>query len=387
MPVNGPSSLEIQIREGHVSIRDEGLQLEPAERDAITRYFQSRVARTPFSRTGAMTLRLKGQQADQLASRIHAANPDDAAAVASILESSFEQMAGQTSVEHGTGRVVLGQNFAIPENEVLDSLVVIGGSGIIAGQVNDLVLIGSSVELRASARVITHFVSVGSQVSLQPGARLEAQEVTITFPSAEAFVRSMAERPFGPQGPASWLLRVLWVFGSFVFAFALGMLYLHLAPRSEARANDYLNRRPGASFGIGVLGHLLLLPGALFLVITAIGIFFLPLYFALFAATFVLGHIIAALWLGARIRPNAPFTGARALVVGLGILALIRLVPWLGGWVSFLATVAGQGALFKSLLDRFRERRHRGGGMKASRDLPGRFPPGIYGPEPTPAGS
>ncbi len=68
------------------------------------------------------------------------------------------------------------------------------------------------------------------------------------------------------------------------------------------------------------------------------------------------GYMVAAYWLGVRVVAMANLRWGRylALLTGLVILALVNLLPWFGGVITFFATLFGTGAIVYTL---YRSRR------------------------------
>ncbi|MGM0447537.1 MAG: bactofilin family protein [Methanobacteriota archaeon] len=135
----------------------------------------------------------------------------------------------------------------------------------------------------------------------------------------------------------------------------LGAVLLLAFPRFSRGIADRVGADPLVSGGVGLLA-LLLTPIALVLVaITIVGI---PLSLAGFAAYGValwVGSVYGRYALGAWVLERV---GGRnrwaALLLGVGGVALIGLLPWVGGVVDLLVLLLGLGALAGGLRDRYR---------------------------------
>ncbi|WP_144925003.1 bactofilin family protein [Halorubrum salsamenti] len=138
---------------------------------------------------------------------------------------------------------------------------------------------------------------------------------------------------------------------------ALGAVLLLAFPRFSRGVAHRIGDRPLASGGVGLLA-LIVVPILLALVaITVVGI---PLALAGIAAYVValwVGSVYGQYALGSRAldRIDRPNRWA-ALLLGVVGVALIGLVPWVGGLVDLLVLLFGLGALAFGLRDRYRGR-------------------------------
>jgi hypothetical protein len=133
-----------------------------------------------------------------------------------------------------------------------------------------------------------------------------------------------------------------------------GLLFLWLGRGAVEDAIDSLLERTGWSGLVGV-GAVVLLPlAALLLTVTLVGA---PLAIGLLLALplfLLLGLAIAGFGVGEFIlnRTGEPRSaGARVLMLllGLVVLALATLIPWIGPFIGFVATLFGFGALMRAL--------------------------------------
>jgi cytoskeletal protein CcmA (bactofilin family) len=129
-----------------------------------------------------------------------------------------------------------------------------------------------------------------------------------------------------------------------ISALVLGLILLALFPKAADAVARTAKARTGRSFLVGVLLFVLIPIIGVIALITVIGIplggglllAMLPIYgLAYTASAFVVGRLVSKQ--GARIL---------AFIIGLVILRVLALVPFLGGIVWFLATILGLGALF-----------------------------------------
>jgi hypothetical protein len=123
----------------------------------------------------------------------------------------------------------------------------------------------------------------------------------------------------------------------------LGLILLALFPKAADAVARTAKARTGRAMLIGLLTFFLIPIAGIIALITIVGLplgaglllAMLPLYgLAYTASAFVVGRLVSKQ--GARIV---------AFIVGLAILRVLALVPFLGGLVWFLATILGLGAL------------------------------------------
>jgi hypothetical protein len=141
---------------------------------------------------------------------------------------------------------------------------------------------------------------------------------------------------------------VLWFAGVFL----AGVLFLFVFPGLSSRAAEAIGREPLKSVGLGFAVLVCVPVIAVMLLITVIGIPLALLLLPLYLLLLFLGWVTTALFVGqkglAAMRGSQPVTtGWRllALFLALVLLWLLGHIPFVGGWIRFLALLAGIGAL------------------------------------------
>lgn len=129
-------------------------------------------------------------------------------------------------------------------------------------------------------------------------------------------------------------------------AFVMGLVFISVAPGLVQETSREVARL-GAPLGLGLVSFIVLPIAAVIACVTVVGLglgisaLFLWVFMLFFAQVF------AAVWLGEAMlgvtSGTWPMTGRLAL--GLFVLRLGALIPFLGGWVRFLSCVLGMGAL------------------------------------------
>jgi len=229
------------------------------------------------------------------------------------------------------------------------------GNASFGGRVSRDVRVGSG-SVAFSGSVGGTVYAHAKEVRLNDGAVLERDlfytSRNVLEKSSGATVRGRVEqrvpqetehrRGFG--GPVTG-----WLKGLVGFAI-LGALFYLLIPGAGKRTLDTLGRAPWASLGMGVLLAFVVPVAAACLFIA--GVIFGGWWIAFGAFVFYVfalatGYVVAATcvghWVLTRAGKVAPI--GWALVVGLVVLGLVTVIPFLGHLVGFLAALFGLGAL------------------------------------------
>ena len=145
-----------------------------------------------------------------------------------------------------------------------------------------------------------------------------------------------------PWSIGLWLIKLLG-------ALLVGLLALRLWPARSAGSAAAVAREPGMALGIG-LGTGLVLPIAAAILVVISLLVATPLaviLWVLVAVGFYLGKLPVGLWIGDRLLRRAGSDRPRpsALLLGVGLLYLAFLVPYLGTLVWFVSSFVGLGAI------------------------------------------
>lgn len=232
------------------------------------------------------------------------------------------------------------------DGDAHDYLQATGAKIRINGNVRgDANLRGEDIEIgpqtRIDGRLIVHSSSqpvIPQGAVVTGGVEFEAVAPDRYFDEETESVRTVAHG----VGTALW----------FVGVFLAGALFIFVFPKFSSRAAQTIGSEPLKSIGLGfavlvcvpILGVLLL--------ITVIGIPLALLLVPIYVLLLFLGWVTCALFLGekglAAVKGAQAFgTGWRllSLLAALVVLWLLGRIPLVGGWITFLALIAGIGAL------------------------------------------
>lgn len=266
------------------------------------------------------------------------------------VEGNLQAAAGTVVIDgeiNGDAEVGAGSFELTETGRIAGSLDVGAGSISVDGAV------GGDVRASADSVVLGPNADVGGEFRYDAEEFTESPDATV----AGGVVEDTSLGGDGGIGVGGAEFLPSWVGAAYGVAvtLALGAVLLLAFPRFSRDVADRVGADPLVSGGVGLLA-LLLTPIALVLVaITIVGI---PLALAGFAAYGV------ALWVGSVYGRYALGTwvivrgGGRnrwaALLIGVVGVALIGLLPWIGGLVDLLVLLLGLGALARGLWDRYR---------------------------------
>jgi cytoskeletal protein CcmA (bactofilin family) len=152
------------------------------------------------------------------------------------------------------------------------------------------------------------------------------------------------------QDSGFYVWRVIWTAAVILF----GLVLFNLLP-TFARATVDSAERYGASFGLGVLVFFGVPIAAFIACITVVGLMigistFILWMTTLFCAQIVVGTIVGQ-WLMGHTRETWQLIGR--MVVGVIVVRVLGMIPFLGGWVRFAVVLWGMGAISLAIYRHF----------------------------------
>ncbi len=241
-------------------------------------------------------------------------------------------MTGRLGVVEGetVGTAVIFNGPALIEGTVTESLVVFNGATVISGTVGgDVVVFNGRVVIRAGAHVGGDVFS-RSTPQVEAGATVDG-DIT-------GLARRFDFEDFGFAGRIAW-----WIAYS-ISTLILGLVLLLFAPALDGAIVGALERRFGASVGLGA-AVFFLLPIVAVLLIAIIVAIPLGLFLILaFALLYTVGYVFGAHAFG-RLLVKPPTSRFPAFLAGWGILRLLGLIPYAGGLIWMLSSILGLGVL------------------------------------------
>ena len=266
-----------------------------------------------------------------------------------------------------TGRVLMsvGGDVTLPAGDHADAVIVINGTGTIRGDAKSVVVVNGALDVQGAT--VDSIVAVRSPVTLGPGAVVTGDVATFDSlvsqtggATVQGDVRDLgaglATLGFfvGPLIVLAWL-------GFLIAAIAAGLLFAALGARQIRAAETIIRTEPVQTVLVGIGGIFLPILVGIPLFVTVIGVpLALGLWFGLWPLAAFLGYLVAGIAIGDWIVNRATPTVTRerpylATVVGLVVLQLLGIVPFLGA----IASLVGFGAV---LYLAWRTIRHHGAG-------------------------
>ena len=247
-------------------------------------------------------------------------------------------------------RFVVSGSVVVDKGEVVPGdVVVLDGDILVRGTVKgDVVAVSGDVTVRGD--VGGDVVTVDGQAILGRRAQVSGDLIYLNDKprvSRGAEVAGETKKLGGGEfGDALKAIAIgIWIAFS-VSLLLFGLIMMLLAPNAAQAIARTAKAKWGMSIGIGIAAFILLPILAVLCLITIIGT---PLGFILLASLiplFALAFCSTAFVVGRLILKNS---GIPAFLLGMVILCLLALVPFLGGITNTLAFIFGLGLLFTTL--------------------------------------
>ena len=202
--------------------------------------------------------------------------------------------------------------------------------------------------LGRNAEIHSRQLTIGPQAQIQGETKYIGRQQAVVSPSAKlgsplnTTIRSNSPgRMFAP--PSYWrrIWRATLKWGA---SFVFGMCLLLLIPGFFADISR-ASKRIMPAMGFGVLFLFATPIAALIVCATIVGLGLGIATLLLWGIAIYAAHIFVGAWVGERVLPAGRGAGLGGLAIGLLILQVIGVVPYLGGWISFVVVLWGMGAL------------------------------------------
>ncbi len=232
-------------------------------------------------------------------------------------------------------KVRIGGDVVVERGTEVKDAVAVGGSVTVNGKVRDsAVAVGGSIILGPNAVVGKDVVAIGGVVDQAPGSKIQGDVVELNIPGVAAIM------PFFFEENSSswfWTFKIVTLLGFLAFA----VLLVAVLPKPFNLISDNVRQHIGKIILWGLLGLAIIIPLAVFLAISVIGIPLIAVEAFLVGIAFLVGYIAVAKLIGDRI---AAIMKRPALnIVWLTVMGLLAL--WLIGWVPILGSVVKATAI------------------------------------------
>ena len=254
---------------------------------------------------------------------------------------------GYTTAVHAeaTSVVKINDDVTIEENIKVRNVFVLRGQITISGTVEQsVVAIGGSIVLTRTAVVNGDVVALGGIIVMGKGADVHGTLTEINSSNISAAISDLLSDDWEGW---SWLFAIFSVVVFFAILI-LALLIVALIPKPIQVIAETIKTNTFKVSLSGLLGLLLIVPIAVLLTISVIGIVLIPLEMILVVSAALLGFIAVSQLVGRRVLMLIKRTGGgviRQTFWGLITLWLIGWIPYVGWIIKVLAVVLGLGGV------------------------------------------
>jgi hypothetical protein len=251
-------------------------------------------------------------------------------------------------------------DVTVAAGDTADAVVVTRGTATIRGDVGTLVVIDGQAILEG-ARLESVFVARGSlaiDATTTVTGDVRTLDTTVSADPAATIGGSIASIDQDLISAGAALVPALWLFllGLVLATLVVGLALAALGARQVRTAESLISHEPAQTFLVGLAGLVIIPLIAILAILTIIGA---PLGLAILlvvwpAAAFA-GYLVAGIWIGEWLlyrgstnRPERPYLAA---VVGLLVLQLLSIIPFVGA----IASLFGFGAVLLMAWRTFRQ--------------------------------
>jgi len=244
-----------------------------------------------------------------------------------------------------TSVVKINDDVTIEENMKVRNVFVLRGQITISGTVEqNVVAIGGSIVLTRTAVVNGDVVALGGIIVMGKGADVHGTLTEINSSNISAAISDLLSDDWEGW---SWLFAIFSVVVFFAILI-LALLIVALIPKPIQVIAETIKTNTFKVSLSGLLGLLLIVPIAVLLTISVIGIVLIPLEMILVVSAALLGFIAVSQLIGRRVLMLIKRTGGgviRQTFWGLITLWLIGWIPYVGWIIKVLAVVLGLGGV------------------------------------------
>ena len=253
----------------------------------------------------------------------------------------------QTNIDINNANLVrLGGDVTVAEKQVVENVIAIGGSAVVQpnGRVTQTAIaIGGDVVLKPGARVDGDTYAIGGKVVQAEGATIGRSKGISDNQYDQRGMMGM-HRDRNQFLPMYFFHASFRIFSAIVGA-VVGVILLRTVPSFLPNLAATVRQHPGQSalWGIGAMFGLVVLN--IFLAITLIGIPLIPLVSLMVGLTSSVGSLGISLFIGQQVMKNDRQSSLQQFSIGLLIVTVLSLIPFVGGIVVFVVSMVGLGSL------------------------------------------
>jgi hypothetical protein len=235
--------------------------------------------------------------------------------------------------------------LTIEEGTQVHNAIAIGGQITVDGLVeNNVIAIGGSVVLTKTAVIGGNAISLGGIVAIGKGAEVHGTVTELNLDDVSTAISTALSDDWEGW---SWIFAVV-SFSFFIGLLVLTLLIVHFLPKPIRLISKAVRDIPFKVMIWGVGALILIVPLAVLLAISVVGIVLIPIEMTLLLAAVVLGFIAVSQRIGETmftVLKRHDQTMVRETIWGLIILWGIGWIPYVGWTLKVLAVVLGIGGV------------------------------------------
>jgi hypothetical protein len=240
-----------------------------------------------------------------------------------------------------------GGDITVPAGQHVDLLVVVDGTGTIAGDADGVVVVNGTAAFTGGQA--GSVIAVNSSVSLDAGSSVSGDIRTFESTLDQATGATVGGRVIDGATDIDWTgvaaattaIAFLAFLGLVIIGFAAALAAAGVASAQVRGAGSLISHEPGMTLVAAFAGMFGIILVSFLAMVTIIGIpLGLAILIVVLPAVAFAGWLVVAIWIGERIleRLTPQVTRERpylAAVVGVLVLVVLSIVPFVGGIVAF----------------------------------------------------
>jgi len=241
------------------------------------------------------------------------------------------------------------QDTMVPENQIVDEVIVIGGDATIAGIVSDAVIVfNGDVDLTSTAKVNGIVLVIGGKLRQEQGAVISDDVIHFSLDTATKNSLLIG----GGLVVGTWLAQL----ATSILFILLSVLIVFVSKGRILALVDRVRRAPGSLLSIGFFSSLILIALSVVLLVTVIGIPLAVLIFMIMGLAFMYGTAILSMVIGATIQVTRGRPDWVVALAGSIVLVSFLNIPLLGVVLILGIAVFSVGVMTLWALERWRRK-------------------------------
>jgi hypothetical protein len=241
--------------------------------------------------------------------------------------------------------VKIGSDVTIEEGMKVRNVLALGGQITVEGFVeNHVIAVGGSVVLTRTAVVGGNVISLGGIVARGRGAEIHGNLTEINSEDISAAItKALSDEWEG----WSWIFAIVSL-SIFIGVLILTLLIVHFIPKPIRIIATAVRDIPVKVILWGVIALILIVPLAVLLAVSVIGIVLIPLEMTLVLCAIILGFVAVSQLIGEKlfsVLKRHDHNIVRETIWGLIILWVIGWIPYVGWMLKVFAIVLGLGGV------------------------------------------